>query len=651
MLDLAGVEPRREPQTPASDVTRRIEIRMIDANGSFEALPGDRGAAFEASVTWQVMVPTPGILRAYQAELSISCRDPQRAGVQVIVPLGEPATHFMIPGIVYGETRLEDCTVRYPRVLTNGAPDDALTSNHWAFRVDRASHPVVIGWTETTCTAVATDELSALGPGGLGFRGGSDSCLVVNVPAREEPVTYLGYDAPAAPEVMTHDWQAGENVTIRFNVFQLPSDPHAYDTVLRYLYRRDREEHGLNPWVSIDEAAELSAHGLYQWHYRDEAGILAETVAFHREAIESVPVTGDREEMHVAWLSGAPAAYALLTYGRSQGIFEYVDAAVRVLDTIAGGLAPCGSFWGRWTRHGWDGGWNGHRDWIHARTIAEATLFMTRASHFEDANGVSHPAWNRAIAANLAFALRAQRSDGAFPALVHGQSGEAASWDGAAGILWIAALLEGSMHLASEAEQTAARRAAERAGAYYARFVEDEFIYGAPEDINLAPSSEDGYNAVIAYLALFEAMHQSRWLDLARRAADWMLSFRWSYNLAFPRHTILESYDFRSRGADLASPRNQHLHGYGLICVPEMVRLADHCGDDYYLERTRDNLACFLQFIAREDGDFNARRGMVSERYYNSRCLGPKGAILPVSHAWSAGLVLYACQAGLSVDG
>ena len=68
------------------------------------------------------------------------------------------------------------------------------------------------------------------------------------------------------------------------------------------------------------------------------------------------------------------------------------------------------------------------------------------------------------------------------------------------------------------------------------------------------------------------------------------------------------------------------------------------------MDRTRDNLACFMQFIAREDGDFNARRGMVTGRYNNTRGPGPKGAILPVSHAWSAGLVLYACQAGLALD-
>src|SRR5207248_7200931 len=293
-------------------------------------------------------------------------------------------------------------------------------------------------------------------------------------------------------------------------------------------------------------------------------------------------VTGDREEMHVAWLSGAPTAHALLSYGRSHGITEYMDAAISVLDTIAAGLAPCGAFWGRWTYRGWDGGWNGDRDWIHARTVAEATLFMSRAAHLEDGNGSPHPAWTQAIGSNVGFALASQRADGAFPAYVNGKSGAAQSWEGAAGMLWIAALLEGSIGM-DRAMKAAAVEAAELAGAYYARFVEGEFIYGAPEDVGLSPSSEDGYNAVIAYVSLYEATRSPRWLELARRAAEWMLSFRWSYNLAFPRHTILESYDFRSRGADLASPRNQHLHGYGLICLPEMVRLAEHTADDYYL--------------------------------------------------------------------
>jgi hypothetical protein len=77
--------------------------------------------------------------------------------------------------------------------------------------------------------------------------------------------------------------------------------------------------------------------------------------------------------------------------------------------------------------------------------------------------------------------------------------------------------------------------------------------------------------------------------------------------------------------------------------MPELLRLWRHTGDDYYLDRARDNLACWLQCVARHDGDFGAQAGMVSERYFNTACYGPKGGILPVAHAWCAGLLLHAC--------
>jgi len=235
-----------------------------------------------------------------------------------------------------------------------------------------------------------------------------------------------------------------------------------------------------------------------------------------------------------------------------------------------------------------------------------------------------------------------QRADGNLGSIHDAVTGEVLSWEGASGLTWIAALVEGRNR------DPRYLPAALAAGEYYAQFVDREFINGAPEDVDLAPTSEDGYAAVMAYVALHRATDDPRWLDLARRSADWMLTFRYSYDVSFDPRTLLGIYDFGTRGSDQASPSNQHLGAYGLICTDELRMLSDALGDSWYAERADETLACFRQFVAREDGDFNAYRGMVSERYYQTECFQPKGMLLTLSHAWSVGVLLLACEQTLA---
>ena len=67
-------------------------------------------------------------------------------------------------------------------------------------------------------------------------------------------------------------------------------------------------------------------------------------------------------------------------------------------------------------------------------------------------------------------------------------------------------------------------------------------------------------------------------------------------------------------------------------------------GDPHYAKRAGEHLACYRQLIARHDGDFGAQRGMAAERYLQTDCFGAKGTLDPLSHAWSIGVLLLACE-------
>lgn len=590
--------------------------------------------------------------RHVRLEIEYGGHHPMETSVLFRIPLAGPAGDrpwWMVPGAFYGENRPEDCFRIFPRFQIGADDPDGMVSDHWEFRADRAATAAVFGWTSAGGAALVAAETSALGMTGLGF--GYDSAtgrssIHLRFPFREEPISYDGSDRPRPPEVASHRWQPGQRVVLELAVYQLDGDRHGYAAVLREEYERARALSPLRPWVGLAQAADLAAHGLLRWHYDAEPGVLLETVGFDRgiSGQDGLPV--DRQAMHVGWVSGIPWAYALLRHGRRVDDRAQVAAAHRVLDFVCANLSPSGTFWGVWYRSkGWSQSWSPVRHSLHSRTLGEATLFLVRALELGDDLRTSTSAWIGAVRANLDTVVARQRADGNLGTTHHALTGEVLSWAGSAGLAWVNALAEAGRWDGPDGEYLAA---AVRAGEYYARFVTEEFLHGAPEDVDLAPTSEDGYVAVMAYLALYRRTHTERWLDLARRAADWMLSFRYSYNTSFPAGTLLEIYRFATRGADTASPSNQHLHAYGLVCTAELAELSASCGDSYYLERARESLACFRQFVARFDGDFNAYRGMVSERYYQTACFQPKGMLLTLSHAWSVGVLLLGCEQALA---
>jgi hypothetical protein len=632
-----------------------IGVELGEPGRPWQALLAEPLEGHDGATTWRAsdgatrvelrLGPLGGDPARREGELTVvhDGRSPRLVGLRCALSVAasdDPG--WLIPGLFYGENRPVDCRRLFPRFTPRGGDPARFESEHWAFRADRAATPAVFAWGRCGGAALLTGERSTLGLSGVGLALVDDRAVLrLDFPYREEPVAYDGSQVPAPPEATFAALQPGEPARASFSLFLLGPDRHGYDAVLRSVAPAGSSGDSV-AWVSVEQAAELAAHGLYRWHYRRDPPVLIETAAFDRDGVGT---GGDRQAMHVSWVSGTPYAHALLAHGRRRGAGEYVAAATAVLDNIAAHLAPGGTYWGQWSdARGWGVGWTPEPGRLHARTLADATLFQLRALVAERSLACAHPTWEAAVRSNLDVACAGQRADGAIGSAFDAGTGAVIDWRGTAGLAYVAPLAEAATAFGEPRYLDAARRA----GAHFESAVRAEYLCGAPEDVDLSPTSEDGYLAVISYVCLWRADPDERWLELARRAAAWTLTFRYSYDVCFSEQTMLGRYGFCSLGADQASPPNQHLHAFGLICLPEMAELAAALDDDYLLARTRQNLSCFRQFVARGDGDFDAWRGMTTERYYQTACSQAKGMLGTLAHAWTTGVLLYACEEVIS---
>ena len=297
-----------------------------------------------------------------------------------------------------------------------------------------------------------------------------------------------------------------------------------------------------------------------------------------------------------------------------------------MIDFCCENLTAWGTFWSKFSlTEGWTTGWpsaqraggssnlGSDSKELQARTLADATLFTARAALAEP-EGASRALWQRAVEKNLDFIRSVQKRDGNPGEAYSGIDGHVLDWDGEAGLFWIAAFVEG-WRLTGKAEYLAA---AAQMGACFEPAVEDAYLTGAPEGMHLLPTSEDPQNALIAYTLLWEATQDARWLRLALLSAELLMTFRWQYNTRFPGRTQLGQYEYRTKGLDISSPNNVHLHPYGLVAIPELLTLWKATGDAYLLRQARNNLLGCHQMLASEDGVFDAPRGMMSERWHQS---------------------------------
>jgi len=528
--------------------------------------------------------------------------------------------------------------------------------------------------------------------------------VAINLPAWEQP--YRHARNPQDHGVHRRlDLAAGTRLVLDIGVWDFAGDRHGYQRVLETVYDELRPRQAP---ATVDEAVVLSdcaAHGLKCWHWVPPAadgrpGYLVYTAAMDRSVEFNANVN---RQTSLGWhfealgfVGGFAVAFGLLTHGQRRHDAEAVSIAEQLVDRwcregqAPGGLfrtsyhpgrarTPNGEFANAADAPSYGSCWQGDPNILHARTTADAAHYLARfLARFprhrhrervpEQAAGTvcaldlaSEPdprwiSWRASLRRALDAALRLQLPDGRHPQRYDLAGDRAQDTDGAGGLLWIAAMHHGEPLFADDPDfQERLRASMLAAGAAYAADVEAERICGAPEDVSLAPTSEDGYNAVMAYGALHRRFADTdagaRWLRLLIQATDWMLTWRKAYNVRFPRRNALGAGDFRSVGGDFASANNNHLHVYGMCCLGELHRLSRITGKAYYARRADDHLAFVNQLLCVEDGQWNGQRGMLTEQFYTSdwsiwdrwdptAAHVQKGTYMGFSHVWCVNMVL-----------
>jgi hypothetical protein len=134
---------------------------------------------------------------------------------------------------------------------------------------------------------------------------------------------------------------------------------------------------------------------------------------------------------------------------------------------------------------------------------------------------------------------------------------------------FIAPLVMASQLLARPKYQQAAVKAA----AHYAdrHLSMREPYWGGTLDAQ-CEDKEGAAMAFQAFLSLYEATHEPKYLEWARHAADVVLTYVVTWNIDLPPGR-LRDHAFRTKGWTAVSPQNQHLDVWGTYVAPDLYKL------------------------------------------------------------------------------
>ncbi len=221
---------------------------------------------------------------------------------------------------------------------------------------------------------------------------------------------------------------------------------------------------------------------------------------------------------------------------------------------------------------------------VYLRSFGDDMKATLRAYRREKLHGSPHSdwlAWTRQFGDWL---LTQQQSEGGFPRAWAPGTGQVADASPASSYNPVPFLVL----LSQESEDSRYLKSAERAGefAWTHGQSDGQFVGGTIDNPDVL-DKEAGTLSTEAYLALFQATKDSKWLDRARVAADYAETYIYLWNVPMPADeddaSLHWKKDVPTYGTQLIATGHTLVDDYMSFDVDEYARLASWTGDQHYL--------------------------------------------------------------------
>ncbi len=140
-------------------------------------------------------------------------------------------------------------------------------------------------------------------------------------------------------------------------------------------------------------------------------------------------------------------------------------------------------------------------------------------------------------------------------------------------------------------------RALEKAGKHYASLVDRSAFFGDTLDADCV-DKEAGVSLLRAFLDLYEWTHEESYLKYARLCAGYVLSWTYTYNIAFDPRSPLGRRDFRTLGMTSVSVAHHHLDFYGLSIAYDLLRLWQCSGEELWKRCALNMIGACSQLVS-----------------------------------------------------